>query len=95
MGLATAAASGMRAGGIAEMFLYDEHKEIIKLKDRKGFVRIAVEAGADLVPCYHFGNSRLFKWGPKFLEPYARYAQQQRPPELRWGTGAARMSGPR
>ena len=59
------------------MFLYDEHKEIIKLKNRKGFVRIAVEAGADLVPCYHFGNSRLFKWGPKFLEPYARYVQQQ------------------
>jgi hypothetical protein len=32
----------------------------------------AVEMGADLVPCYHFGNSRLFGWGPKSLEPLAR-----------------------
>jgi 1-acyl-sn-glycerol-3-phosphate acyltransferase len=54
------------------MFMIDEEKEIIKLRDRKGFVRIAVEAGADIVPCYHFGNSMLFRWGPKCLEPYAR-----------------------
>jgi hypothetical protein len=37
-----------------------------------GFVRIAVEAGADLIPCFHFGNTQLFDWGPKWLEPYAR-----------------------
>ena len=57
------------------MFMIDEEKEVIKLRGRKGFVRLAVEAGADLVPCYHFGNSMLFRWGPKFLEPYARWAQ--------------------
>lgn len=54
------------------MFLRDPHCEIIKLKGRKGFVRLAVEAGADIVPSFHFGNSQLFRWGPSFLEPYAR-----------------------
>uniref|UniRef100_A0A383W0X4 Acyltransferase n=1 Tax=Tetradesmus obliquus TaxID=3088 RepID=A0A383W0X4_TETOB len=63
---------GLVPGGIAEMFMSEESHEEIKLRDRKGFVRIAVEAGADLVPCYHFGNSRLFGWGPKSLEPLAR-----------------------
>lgn len=60
------------AGGIAEIFMIDDKAEVIKLKDRKGFVRMAVEAGADLLPCYHFGNTQLFRWGPKWLEPYAR-----------------------
>lgn len=55
------------------MFMIDEEKEIIKLRARKGFVRMAVEAGADIVPCYHFGNSMLFRFGPKCLEPYARW----------------------
>ena len=55
------------------MFMHAEDKEIIKLRDRKGFVRLAVEAGADLVPCYHFGNSQLFRFGPRWLEPYARW----------------------
>lgn len=48
-------------GGIAEMFLWEEHREVIKIKERKGFVRIAVEQGVPLVPVYHFGNSRLFR----------------------------------
>ncbi|KAF6266346.1 diacylglycerol acyltransferase [Scenedesmus sp. NREL 46B-D3] len=63
---------GLVPGGIAEMFMSEADREEIKLRDRKGFVRIAVEMGADLVPCYHFGNSRLFGWGPKSLEPLAR-----------------------
>lgn len=48
-------------GGIAEMFLWEENREVIKILDRKGFVRIAVEQGVPLVPVYHFGNSKLFR----------------------------------
>jgi 2-acylglycerol O-acyltransferase 2 len=48
-------------GGIAEMFLWEEHREVIKVRDRKGFVRLAVEQGVPLVPVYHFGNSKLFR----------------------------------
>lgn len=31
------------------------------LRDRKGFVRVAVQEGVDggIVPVYHFGNSRV------------------------------------
>lgn len=32
----------------------------------------AVECGAPLLPCYHFGNSRLFGWAPKAWEAAAR-----------------------
>ncbi len=40
----------------------------IMLKDRKGFVRVAVEEGVDggIVPVFHFGNSRvrvIWGWG--------------------------------
>jgi 2-acylglycerol O-acyltransferase 2 len=49
-------------GGIAEMFLWEEDREVIKVLDRKGFVRLAVEQGVPLVPVYHFGNSKLFRW---------------------------------
>jgi hypothetical protein len=34
-----------------------------QILDRKGFVRMAVESGTPLVPVYHFGNSKLFRWG--------------------------------
>jgi 2-acylglycerol O-acyltransferase 2 len=49
------------AGGIAEIFMVDDHKERIMVKDRKGFIRLAVEEGVPIVPIYHFGNTLLFK----------------------------------
>jgi hypothetical protein len=36
--------------GAAEMFLNHRHQEQIKIKDRRGFVRMAVEHGVDIVP---------------------------------------------
>eukprot|EP00877_Chromochloris_zofingiensis_P004273 jgi/Chrzof1/13847/Cz08g14220.t1_DGAT2A[v5.2] len=52
---------GLVPGGIAEMYILEEHAETVKIKDRKGFVRIAVEKGVPIVPVYHFGNSQLFR----------------------------------
>jgi len=42
-------------------------KERIILKDRKGFVRIAVEEGlhGGIVPVYHFGNTQVFDFMPQ------------------------------
>eukprot|EP00878_Enallax_costatus_P016076 GHUV01016857.1.p1 GENE.GHUV01016857.1~~GHUV01016857.1.p1 ORF type:complete len:299 (+),score=36.27 GHUV01016857.1:955-1851(+) len=75
-------------GGIAEMFLWEEHREVIKILDRKGFVRIAVEQGVPLVPVYHFGNSRLFSWvAPRSWEVLARRTRAALGyPKGRWGT---------
>ncbi|KXZ52943.1 hypothetical protein GPECTOR_8g318 [Gonium pectorale] len=61
-------------GGIAEMYLVDPKKERIMVKDRKGFVRVAVEEGPDggIVPVFHFGNSRVLDFGPRALQGLSR-----------------------
>ncbi|KAI8477462.1 MAG: diacylglycerol acyltransferase-domain-containing protein [Monoraphidium minutum] len=60
-------------GGIAEMYLLDQGAEVIKLRERMGFVRIAVESGAPLLPVYHFGTSAMLRWhAPKCLEGLSR-----------------------
>ena len=46
-----------------------EHAVILQ---RRGFVSLAVEAGADIVPVYYFGNSLLFRFGPRWLERLGR-----------------------
>jgi 2-acylglycerol O-acyltransferase 2 len=48
------------SGGIAEIFLSSRAEEAIYLKKRRGFVRIAIDADAALVPVYAFGNTMLF-----------------------------------
>lgn len=61
-------------GGIAEMYMQHKRKERIKLLDRKGFVKIAVEQGLDggIIPVYHFGNTQVFDFWPQSLEGFAR-----------------------
>lgn len=46
-------------GGIAEMFLSTPKEERVFLKSRKGFIKLAIQQGCDLVPCYHFGNTQI------------------------------------
>jgi 1-acyl-sn-glycerol-3-phosphate acyltransferase len=50
-------------GGIAEMFLNDNDPatERIYLRSRFGFVKVAIESGANLVPIYYFGNTQCFR----------------------------------
>eukprot|EP00882_Tetradesmus_deserticola_P018110 GHRQ01019435.1.p1 GENE.GHRQ01019435.1~~GHRQ01019435.1.p1 ORF type:complete len:285 (+),score=101.13 GHRQ01019435.1:382-1236(+) len=61
-------------GGIAEMYMQHKRKERIKLLERKGFVKIAVEAGVDggIIPVYHFGNTQVFDFWPQSLAGFAR-----------------------
>ena len=49
-------------------------RERIVLRDRKGFVRIAVEEGLDggIVPVYHFGNTQVFDFFPQSLQKTSR-----------------------
>ncbi|GMR62478.1 hypothetical protein PMAYCL1PPCAC_32673, partial [Pristionchus mayeri] len=47
-------------GGVSEALVARPGKYDLKIKNRKGFVRQALIHGADLVPCYHFGEVDLF-----------------------------------
>lgn len=46
-------------GGAAESVNCTE--PILKLKDRKGFIKIALQTGCSLVPVYAFGETKLYK----------------------------------
>lgn len=63
---------GLTPGGIKEMYMAGGDADHIFVRSRKGFVACAVENGAPIVPVYHFGNTRLLSFGPKWAEPYGR-----------------------
>ncbi|GAU90360.1 hypothetical protein RvY_02784 [Ramazzottius varieornatus] len=48
-------------GGAKEALMSLPDKTYIVLKNRKGFVRVALQNGADLVPSFSFGENQLWK----------------------------------
>jgi len=46
-------------GGIVELFSSSPKREAVYVKKRKGFVKLALRAGVDLVPVYMFGNTTV------------------------------------
>ncbi|XP_008331345.1 2-acylglycerol O-acyltransferase 3b [Cynoglossus semilaevis] len=48
-------------GGAAESLASSPGVNAVVVKQRKGFVRVALEFGADLVPVYSFGENELFR----------------------------------
>eukprot|EP00980_Cylindrotheca_fusiformis_P001083 scaffold305_cov110-Cylindrotheca_fusiformis.AAC.1 len=50
---------GISTGGVAEVFETNEDDEVILLRARIGLIKLAIRTGADLVPCYLFGNTKL------------------------------------
>ncbi|KAL3119956.1 hypothetical protein niasHT_007084 [Heterodera trifolii] len=56
-------AVGIVPGGVAEICFSqtDEGVHKLKLANRKGFVKLAIKNGADLVPVYHFGEQQLMR----------------------------------
>jgi hypothetical protein len=63
---------GLMVGGIAEMFMIRKDHERIKLKERKGFVRVALEHGTDILPVYMFGVNQALDFGPPWLQRLSR-----------------------
>mmetsp|Transcript_12418 Transcript_12418/g.18637 ORF Transcript_12418/g.18637 Transcript_12418/m.18637 type:complete len:325 (-) Transcript_12418:17-991(-) len=44
-------------GGMAELFLSSLTEEKLFVRQRKGFIKLAMQTNADVVPCYFFGNT--------------------------------------
>ena len=69
----SAIAIGISTGGVAEVFETNADDEVILLKERIGLIKLAIRTGADLVPCYIFGNTKLLScWmgeGIPFVRP--------------------------
>ena len=71
---------GISTGGVAEVFETNGDDECVLLKERVGMIKLAIRTGADLKPCYLFGNTKLLGcWmgeglpnGRNFLEKVSR-----------------------
>lgn len=59
---------GILVGGVKEVLLgtYD-NVDILYLQKRKGFIKIAIEQKAGVIPVYCFNENQLFKHDPKWL----------------------------
>eukprot|EP00634_Sargassococcus_sp_CCMP2135_P004135 CAMPEP_0198648674 /NCGR_PEP_ID=MMETSP1467-20131203/3678_1 /TAXON_ID=1462469 /ORGANISM="unid. sp., Strain CCMP2135" /LENGTH=352 /DNA_ID=CAMNT_0044384409 /DNA_START=30 /DNA_END=1088 /DNA_ORIENTATION=+ len=55
--LQTKGSVSLYVGGMLELFLASPTKEVVFLKKRKGFIKLALRTGADVVPVYLFGNT--------------------------------------
>jgi hypothetical protein len=52
---------GISTGGVAEVFETNSADECILLRERVGMIKLAIRTGADIVPCYIFGNTGLYR----------------------------------
>lgn len=62
-------------GGIAEMTKYHPDKEVLYLKARFGFIRMALKHGRSVVPVYGFGENNTFvvyRWFKRLRERMSR-----------------------
>eukprot|EP01084_Bolivina_argentea_P198618 340062_1 len=51
---------GVMTGGFYEAALYENGKEFVYIKEKKGFIKYALKYGYQIVPCYTFGESRTY-----------------------------------
>ncbi|WIA37057.1 hypothetical protein OEZ86_014034 [Tetradesmus obliquus] len=78
-------------GGAAEALLTEQGKSNLILKRRKGFVRIALQTGASLVPVFGFGETDLFE--TYVPPPNSLLAKAQRFSHKYWGTSQPLFKG--
>ncbi|KAK4529829.1 hypothetical protein CCYA_CCYA02G0686 [Cyanidiococcus yangmingshanensis] len=78
-------------GGEHEQLLTEPCCQRIVLRKRKGFLRMALQHGAHIVPIYAFGENELYRTCPKVAQRFRLWlARRTRLPLLlfwgRWGT---------
>lgn len=57
-------------GGVSEVLKMEKKREVVYLRKRYGFVKIAIQTGAALMPAYAFGATRTYSWwrlGPPLM----------------------------
>ncbi|MBN3280324.1 DGAT2 acyltransferase, partial [Polyodon spathula] len=64
-------------GGAAESLECVPGKHSVTLKNRKGFVKLALQQGADLVPVYSFGENEVYKQIVFEEGSWGRYLQRK------------------
>jgi hypothetical protein len=76
----------LHVGGTTEVFECNEHLEVLHLTKHKGFIKLALQLGVDLVPVYMFGNTSVFSlWNDKFGLLVRLSRMMQMPVTYVWG----------
>ncbi|MFC0289688.1 hypothetical protein, partial [Kaistia hirudinis] len=67
---------GIVVGGEAEVLLARNDEDTVVLKERKGFVKLALQNGADLLPTYCFHNTNVFHINTSLLRGFRKWLQK-------------------
>ncbi|XP_063967207.1 2-acylglycerol O-acyltransferase 2-like isoform X2 [Lytechinus pictus] len=69
-------AAAIVAGGAGESLEARPDNHVVCLRERKGFIKKALQHGAHLVPCYTFGENELYHQFPNTEGSWTRWIQQ-------------------